>query len=67
MLYKMVSCLSQLYIIITREKGLKKYTFLVNAILQLMPSNGTTESVMCDVIKICLKRKDERRSGKGNP
>ena len=27
----------------------------------------TAESVMCDVIKICLKRKDERRSGKGNP
>ena len=31
------------------------------------PQNGTAESVMCDVIKICLKRKDERRSGKGNP
>ena len=27
----------------------------------------TAESVMCDVIKISLKRKDERRSGKGNP
>ena len=26
-----------------------------------------TESVMCDVKKISLKRKDERRSGKGNP
>ena len=25
-----------------------------------------TESVMCDVIKIRLKRKDERSSGKGN-
>ncbi len=24
---------------------------------------GTAESVMCDVTKICLKRKDERRSG----
>ena len=28
---------------------------------------GDTESVMCDVIKIRLKRKNERRSGKGNP
>ena len=28
---------------------------------------GDTESVMCDVIKMRLKRKDERRSGKGNP
>ena len=28
---------------------------------------GTAESVMCDVIKIRLKRKNERRSGKGNP
>ena len=27
----------------------------------------TAESVMCDFIKISLKRKDERRSGKGNP
>ena len=25
------------------------------------------KSVMCDVIKIRLKRRDERRSGKGNP
>ena len=28
---------------------------------------GDTESVMCDVIKIRLKRIDERRGGKGNP
>ena len=28
---------------------------------------GNTENVMCDVIKIRLKRKDERRSGKENP
>ena len=28
---------------------------------------GTAGSVMCDVIKIRLKGKDERRSGKGNP
>ena len=28
---------------------------------------GDTESVMCDVIKIYLKWKDERRSRKGNP
>ena len=28
---------------------------------------GTAESVMCDVIKIGLKRTDERESGKGNP
>ena len=28
---------------------------------------GYTESCMCDVIKILLKSKDERRSGKGNP
>ena len=48
-------------------KSLKKYRFLVNAILQLMPSNGAAEFVMCDVIKIRLKGKDERRSGKGNP
>ena len=31
------------------------------------PSARTAESGMCDVIKIRLKRKDERRSGKGNP
>ena len=29
--------------------------------------DGTAESVMCDVIKLRLKRKDERRSGKGTP
>ena len=29
--------------------------------------NGTSKSVMCDVIKIHLKGRDERRSGKGNP
>ena len=29
--------------------------------------SGTAGSVMCDVIKICLKRKGERKSGKGNP
>ena len=28
---------------------------------------GDTESVMYDVIKIRLKRRDERRIGKGNP
>ena len=28
---------------------------------------GTAESVMCDVINISLKEKDESRSGKGNP
>ena len=28
---------------------------------------GYAESVMCDVIIIRLKRKDERRIGKGNP
>ena len=27
----------------------------------------TAESVMCDVIKICLKRKDERNCGKDIP
>ncbi len=29
--------------------------------------NGDTESIMCDVIKIRQKWKDERRSGKGIP
>ena len=29
--------------------------------------NWTVESVMCDVIKIRLKRKDERRKGKETP
>ena len=29
-------------------------------------SHGVTESVTCDVIEIRLKRKNERRSGKGN-
>ena len=28
---------------------------------------GDTVSIMSDVIKIRLKKKDERRSGKGNP
>ena len=28
---------------------------------------GDMESVMCDVIKILLKSKDERRSEKGSP
>ena len=36
-------------------------------ILKMVTYVGDTESVMCDVIKILLKRKDERRSGKGNP
>ena len=28
---------------------------------------GDMESVFCDVINICLKKMDERESGKGNP
>ena len=34
---------------------------------QHMGNNKVLESVMCDVIKIRLKRRYEKRSGKGNP
>ena len=35
--------------------------------LRLNNYSKALESFMCDVIKILLNRRDERRSGKGNP
>ena len=52
------------------------YLFFIGYLIKIVLSAGTlchgnicrkAESVICDVIKIRLKRRDEMRSGKGNP
>ena len=42
--------------------------FTINRLeLQFMQGGEAPKSVMCDDIKICLKRRDERRIGKETP
>ena len=45
--------------------NIEKYKVAAHKIFFI--SEEALESVMCDVIKIRLKRRDERGSGKGNP
>ena len=56
---------------VVSEQNLAKITqttnnLIVRPFVQVLTCEAL-ESVMCDVTKIRLKRRDERRSGKGNP
>ena len=54
--------ISGIFTMLGRSSNCQRQTFLYQNL-----DSEAMESVMCGVIKIRLKRRDERRNGKGNP